>query len=209
MLSATPPVRLEGHRVTIRNMGRQDLQRMQAWHPYRDPLHSLWHLPRSTPWSSEVWAMLHNSESTRMWFAIERRADSQLIGALSLREITKPVSGRLGIRLGPDYVDQGYGSEALRCFLPYYFQTLGFAKLILDVAATNQRAIHVYEKLGFQRTGHHYRNVPKGQDLHFLEKEQYRDLRRYFRRSFGRMQLLFYDMELRRSDWEKRVQDPA
>jgi diamine N-acetyltransferase len=190
-------------------MGRQDVQRMQAWYPYRDPLHSLWHLPRSAPMSRDVWAMLHNSGPTRMWFAIERRADNQLIGALSLREITTPTSGRLGIRLAPDYVDQGYGSEALGCFLPYYFQTLGLAKLILDVAATNQRAIHVYEKLGFRRTGHHYRNIPKGHSLDFLEKGKYRDLRRYFRRSFGRMQLLFYDMELRRNDWEKRVQDPA
>jgi hypothetical protein len=38
-----------------------------------------------------------------------------------------------------------------------------------------------------------------------LDEEQYRHLRIYFRRHFGRMQLLFYDMVLERSEWEEQV----
>jgi len=205
VVSAISKVHLESPRVIIREMRREDLEQMQAWRPFRDPLHRLWHIQRRTPLSRDIWFMLHNSDPTHMWFVIERRKDSRVIGALSLREIARPVSARLGIRLGADFVDRGYGSEALYLFLPHYFHTLGFQRMLLDVAATNKRAVHVYEKLGFRRTGQHYRNVPQEQDLSFLDEEQYRHLRIYFRRHFGRMQLLFYDMVLERSEWEEQV----
>jgi diamine N-acetyltransferase len=183
-------------------MRRGDLEQMHAWRPFRDPLHRLWHIPRRTPVNRDIWSMLHAADPTRLWFTIERRVDGRVIGALSLREIERPVSARLGIRLGADFVDRGYGSEALRLFLPYYFRASNFERLFLDVAATNERAIHVYEKLGFRRINRHYRNVPSGHDLSFLDQEPYRRLRTYFRRHFGRMQLLFYDMLLERSEWE-------
>jgi RimJ/RimL family protein N-acetyltransferase len=186
-------------------MRREDLEQMQAWRPFRDPLHRLWHIPRRTPVSRDIWFMLHGSDPTRVWLTIERRVDDRVIGALSLREIDRPVSARLGIRLGADFVNRGYGSEALRLFLPYYFHNSDFERLFLDVAATNTRAIHVYEKLGFRQIDRHYRNVPSEHDLSFLEEEPYRKLRTYFRRHFGRMQLLFYDMLLERSEWEKQA----
>jgi RimJ/RimL family protein N-acetyltransferase len=205
LASATSALRLESPRVVIREIRREDLEQMQTWPPFREPLHRLWDLPRRTPLSRDIWFMVYSSDPARMWYAIERRADGELIGALSLREIVKPTSARLGIRLGADFVDRGYGSEALRLFLPHYFRTLGFERLLLDVAATNRRAIHVYEKLGFRRIDQHYRNVPKEQDLSFLDQEPYRHLRLYFRRHFGRMQLVFYDMVLERSEWEKQA----
>jgi len=135
---------------------------------------------------------------------VERREDKSLIGSLSLREIVGRTSARLGISLGADYVDQGYGSEALGLFLPYYFLTLGFQRLVLDVAATNKRAMHVYQKLGFRQTGEHYRNIPEHVDLEFLQREEYRDLWPYFRRRMGRLQLLFYDMVLEGHEWSRR-----
>ena len=191
--------------LTIRDMRRGDLEEMEAWRPYRDPLHELWHIPRRAPLSRDIWFALHSSDPSRIWFTIERRQDAKVIGALSLREIIRPLSARLGIRLGPAFVDRGYGTEALRLFLPYYFQTLGLQRLMLDVGATNRRAIHVYRKLGFRLRGRHYRNVPREQDLGLLNEEQFRELRVYFRRHMGRMQLLFYDMELDRNAWEQQA----
>ena len=197
-------VHLEGRRIIIRNMRPQDLKDIQAWRPFTDPLHALWNIPRDMSPSRDLWPMLRGSKHKRALYVIERRADGIVIGRLSLREITGHTSARLGIALGADFVNQGYGSEALRLFLPYYFHTLGFRRLYLDVAATNKRAIHVYEKLGFQRMGSHYRDIPLHHDLSLLKQEQYRNLRIYFRRHLGRMQLLFYDMKLDRSDWDKR-----
>ncbi|MBC7261213.1 MAG: GNAT family N-acetyltransferase [Chloroflexi bacterium] len=196
-------IRLESPRLILRDLRHEDLEQIESWRPFTDPLSRLWNIPRSTRLSRELWFTVHDTDPTRLWLVIERKEDGQVIGTLSLREIVRHISARLGITLGADYVEQGYGSEALRLFLPYYFRELDFRRMFLDVAAANRRAVHVYEKLGFRRTGSHYRDVPEGTDLHFLEQEQYRSLRPYFRRHLGRVQLLFYDMVLERSDWEK------
>lgn len=194
---------LESPCLIVRDLRHDDLEQIETWRPFTDPLHNLWNIPRSTPLSRELWFTLKDSDPTRMWMVIQRKSDGQVIGTLSLREIVRRISARLGITLGADFVGQGYGTEALRLFLPHYFHEMGFRRLFLDVAAANRRALHVYEKLGFQRIGAHYRNIPEAIDLRFLEQEQYRSLRPYFRRHLGRMQLLFYEMVLERSAWEK------
>ena len=199
------PTRLEGQRLVVRSMDRDDLDKMESWRPFSDPLCNLWNIPRSTSLSRDIWFVMHGNDPTRMWFAIERAADGELIGTLSLREIVERVSARLGISLGADYVDHGYGSEALRTFIPHFFHTLDFQRLLLDVAAANKRAIYVYAKLGFRQTGSHYRTIPDGTDVSFLHQAEYRDLRPYFRRHFGRMQLLFLDMALESRDWDKAL----
>ncbi|MBM4430420.1 MAG: GNAT family N-acetyltransferase [Chloroflexi bacterium] len=197
-------VHLESPRLILRAMQRPDVEQMERWRPFSDPLHTLWNIPRHSSLSRDLWFALHSSDPSTLWFAVERREDKSLIGSLSLREIVGRTSARLGISLGADYVDQGYGSEALGLFLPYYFLTLGFQRLVLDVAATNKRAMHVYQKLGFRQTGEHYRNIPEHVDLEFLQREEYRDLWPYFRRRMGRLQLLFYDMVLEGHEWSRR-----
>jgi len=185
-------------------MQHHHLEQMRSWRPFGDPLHRLWNIPRRASLTREVWFVLHSSDPTRLWFAVERRADEQLIGSITLREMVTHGSARLGISLGADYVDQGYGSEALGLFVPYYFEELDFTCLLLDVAAANIRARHVYEKLGFQYVGQHYRDVPEQENLLFLQEEEYRSLRVYFRRRFGRWQLQFCDMMLERGEWRSR-----
>jgi diamine N-acetyltransferase len=197
---------LNGERILIREFRDSDLQQMDHWRPFDDPLHSLWNLPRAHSLSRDMWLSMHASDPTRLWFVVERRKDGQVIGSVTLREMVRRRSARLGITFGADYVDQGYGSEALSLFLSFFFNELGFRQLLLDVAAANARARHLYEKLGFHSVGHHYRDIPGGQDLSFLQKDEYRQVRPFFRRHAGRTQLLFHDMALDKRDWE-RVQD--
>ena len=202
MNGTSTETRLTGDRLSLRDLTRDDLDAMESWRPYSDPVNKLWNIPRSTSLGRDLWFVMHGSDPTRRWYAIERRQDRMIIGTLSLREIDAPRSARLGIGLGSDYVDQGYGTEALTTFLPYYFHQLGFQSMILDVAAANKRAVHVYEKLGFRQTGWHYRNVPDETDLTFMQDPAYHYLLPYFRRHFGKMQLQFLDMALGRRDWE-------
>lgn len=208
MSNGGPTLHLESSRLILRDLRRPDLEEMEHWRPFSDPLHALWNIPRHSSLSRDLWFTLHSSDPSTLWFAVERREDRQLIGSLSLREIVGRTSARLGISLGADYVDQGYGSEALGLFLPYYFRALGFQRLVLDVAATNKRALHVYQKLGFRQTGEHHRNIPEHVNLEFLKREEYRELWPYFRRRMGHLQLLFYDMVLEGREWSRR-QVPA
>ena len=184
-------------------MRHGDLAQMRAWRPFRDPLSPLWNIAPSRRLDP-----LHLLASSRhakdLRYTIERRGDGQIVGRMSLRDLDDRTSARLGVRLGADFVDQGYGTEAIRLFLEYCFRILGFERLRLDVAAVNARAICVYEKMGFRRTASQYRNVPAGMDLSCLELQPYRVLLRHFRRRFGRKQLLFHDMMLECSEWEKQ-----
>ena len=202
MDGTTTETRLMGARLILRDLTRDDLDVMEQWRPFADPLNKLWNIPRSTSLGRDLWFVLHGSDPTRRWYAIERRQDQTVVGTLSLREIEAPTWARLGIGLGADYVEHGYGTEALLTFLPYYFRRLGFHRMVLDVAAANKRAVHVYDKLGFRLTGSHYRNIPEETDLTFLQEPAYRPLLPYFRRHFGKMQLQFLDMALEQRDWE-------
>ena len=48
---------------------------------------------------------------------------------------------------------QGYGAEALGLALQFAFQELNLHRVQLTVFSYNQRAIALYEKLGFRREG--------------------------------------------------------
>lgn len=85
-------------------------------------------------------------------WAIERRADSRLLGSVGLIADGARQYGSaraLGYSLGRDYWGQGYMTEAVRCVLRF-----GFDRLRLDlVSATcypeNHRSRRVLEKCGF------------------------------------------------------------
>lgn len=195
------PFHLHGEHILVRALQPNDLRQIEAWRPFDDPSHRLWNLPRSSALSREVSFMLHSTDPSRLWFAVERLCDGRVIGNLTLRDIAFRDCARLGISFGADYVDQGYGSSALGLLLRLVFDEWQFQRLLLDVAAPNERARHVYEKFGFRHNGRHFRNIPPGESLAFLSEEPYRRFRVYFRSHLGQPQLLFYDMVLERTVW--------
>lgn len=60
--------------------------------------------------------------------------------------------GAIGIAISRAYRDVGIGTEMLRTLLRHS-RDRGLTMLYLHVFATNHRAIHVYEKIGFTKTG--------------------------------------------------------
>jgi RimJ/RimL family protein N-acetyltransferase len=170
---------------------------MAAWRPFTDPLYSLWNSPSHSS-DNYIRFQAQADDPGRRWYAIEDLA-GRLIGRLSLRQISQRKSARLGITLGADYVGLGYGTDAIRTFLAYYFQELGFETLYLDVAAPNERAIRCYEKCGFEYISSHYQGTGSDGRLAFLKDEKYRDIRRFFRKKRGRNVVLFYDMKIEKA----------
>ena len=195
---------LRGEKVIIRPMVREDMEKMRAWRSFTDPLDALLN---GSQYRSDINIWFHEqaSDPSRRWYAIEDFAGC-LIGRLSLRHIVERKSARLGITLAADYLGQGYGTDAIRTFMVYYFQELGFEVLYLDVAAPNERAIHCYEKCGFKQIGSHYRGIGSDERLAFLKYEKYRHLRRFFKKKRGRNVVLFYDMKIEKKDLELQRQ---
>jgi RimJ/RimL family protein N-acetyltransferase len=59
-----------------------------------------------------------------------------------------------GIFIGnKNFWNKGYGTEALTLLLDYGFKALNFHNVLLRVYEYNQRAMRVYEKVGFKKIG--------------------------------------------------------
>src|SRR5678809_1114491 len=81
-------------------------------HPYREGV-------------AEAWISTHRehyNQGRLITFAITRRADEAVIGAISLRPHPDHDNAELGYWLGKPYWNQGYGTEAARAILRYGFE---------------------------------------------------------------------------------------
>ena len=70
----------------------------------------------------------------------------------------------LGVGVLPAYTGRGIGTALLRHALDWATR-YGYLKVRLLVIATNARAIHVYEKLGFKESGRFEREVRTSRGL--------------------------------------------
>ena len=95
--------------------------------------------------------MLDHHGRERWFFVICRLEDGRAVGSLDLHDIDQVNGGAgIGIAIGdPADTSQGYGSDALSVLLDFGFGELRLVRLWLDVYDFNERARHVYERLGF------------------------------------------------------------
>jgi RimJ/RimL family protein N-acetyltransferase len=57
-----------------------------------------------------------------------------------------------GVAIAPDYAGKGLGRALLHCVIELAHQQ-GIRRLELSTATTNERAIHLYESVGFEKEG--------------------------------------------------------
>jgi L-amino acid N-acyltransferase YncA len=60
--------------------------------------------------------------------------------------------GGLAIGIRNNYRDVGIGTQLLTCLIAQA-KTIGLEILTIEAFSTNERALHVYEKVGFKQTG--------------------------------------------------------
>jgi RimJ/RimL family protein N-acetyltransferase len=154
---------------------------------------------------SDAWYDDLVNRQAQVPYAVDN-AEGQMIGRIFLRFVNRFEGGSvLGIDFDPRFVSQGYGTDALRTFLGYYFGTLGFSKLLLSVAAYNIRARRCYERLGFRYLSSYWER--RKVEANVFGDDSYREVRPLFRRSRnGSMEVLFHTMEANRP--KPRVEAP-
>mgnify|MGYP001814064350 CR=1 FL=1 len=200
-------MKLLGPRITIRTMAPEDLDAMIQWRPFADPLYRPFDFPRQSRADHRRWFEWRRRDPSRRLYTIVNE-DREVIGSLTLRDIDRRRSARLGITIGADFVSQGYGTEAMYLFLDHYFGDMGFAMMVLDVAATNMRAVRSYQAMGCRESGLHYRPASHPSYRILQTESRYRHLRRYFQRTGAVAQVLFYDMSRTREEWRAISQSP-
>ena len=147
-----------GERVRLRHLERADLPRFVEW--LNDPEVAMGlslYLPISTDEEEHWYEQVLKSPNAERPLSIEvqQEEDWKLIGNSGLFTIDwRNRNAELGIFIGEkSYWDQGYGTEVLQLVLQHAFATLNLHRIFLRVFADNQRAIKVYEKIGFVHEG--------------------------------------------------------
>jgi aminoglycoside 6'-N-acetyltransferase len=86
-------------------------------------------------------------------FAIE--VGGALVGAIGYSEEETPDYRHAGLDLflAADSQGQGIGPEALRLLGRHLIEERGHHRLVIDPAASNERAIKAYERVGFKPVG--------------------------------------------------------
>ncbi|MFW9844092.1 MAG: GNAT family N-acetyltransferase [Candidatus Thorarchaeota archaeon] len=107
-------------------------------------------------------------------FVIETLSDNRFIGTVSLNGIDwLSKSSGMGIAIhSPQDWEKGYGTEAMQLLIDFGWNHLNLQRIELSVHAFNERAKHVYEKLGFKLWGTaHRKYFIEGEyhDTHFME----------------------------------------
>lgn len=117
----TPPPIARTKRLAIRALERPDVDEIARWRPYTDPLLLSYNLPIQSPAERDWWFLSRSGDSTRREFVVETVPNGAIgrviVGRIGLREINTQGSARLGIAIAAEYMNQGYGTEALAGFL--------------------------------------------------------------------------------------------
>ncbi len=190
-----------GERTAFRRFTRDDVDAWVSWPRHSDPLLQDYNSPHLKPRERDLWFAERAARPDHEMYAIQD-ADTHLIGRLFLRHIDRVrKSAILGVDLRSDRVDEGLGTDALRAFTNYFFEDLRQETLKLDVAAYNDRAHWVYEKLGWVRVGEHWNTYPSIFMPGVFEDPAMAPIRPFFRAGPGSVSVLHYDMDLTRQHW--------
>jgi RimJ/RimL family protein N-acetyltransferase len=189
------PIQVDG--FTIRHWSRNDLDELAAWPRYQFPDEGfVFSFKEKTPEERDR-LFRSREDRTDMMVLIIDHASHRVMGYISLQEmdwINREV-GNIGFRIEPSWCNRGIGTLVLRSVSQWCFDC-GLRKLRLDVAASNNRAVRCYEKVGFMRTREFWRDAEnlKGENL---EQPRYDFLRPHVRIEKATPQIRFLWMELR------------
>ncbi|WP_238883752.1 GNAT family N-acetyltransferase [Clostridium sp. YIM B02551] len=95
------------------------------------------------------------NDRSRIDFLICLKKSDKIVGEVVINEMDKSnrsANFRILINKKEDF-NKGYGSEAMVLALNYGFGMLNLHRIELEAFPYNERAIHVYEKIGFVREG--------------------------------------------------------
>ncbi|MBM7615555.1 RimJ/RimL family protein N-acetyltransferase [Alkaliphilus hydrothermalis] len=184
---------VRGKKTYITKLKRPHIDKMQLWGTHRNPLFYCYTFPKMNREERNYWFGRKKDSLTRKSFAIFNE-DDVLIGYISLRDINwLRRSSELGIVFDPKYMNKGYGTDALKSFIYYYFKTLKMKQLKLRVAEFNIRAQRCYENCGFATKESVYENF-EDQSLPVFENDNLKEYQRFFKKSDDMLQCNYIHM---------------
>jgi RimJ/RimL family protein N-acetyltransferase len=148
---------LVGKRIRLAALSQADIPVMARWYQDTGFVRLYDATPAMPKSEEEIKETLDDVRKNKNAFAFGIRlietdeliGDAQLDGVLWAHGVAW-----LGLGIGlREYWGQGYGEEAMRLVLNFGFMELNLHRIQLTVFAYNDRAIRLYERLGFRREG--------------------------------------------------------
>lgn len=119
-----------------------DADIMSYW--FEEPYQSISHL-------EQIYEESLKNKQTRLFILKNKEERIGFIGIFSIDWIHR--KAEFGIMIDPKHQGNGYASTGTELAMNYVFSTLNLHKLYLIVDETNEKAIHIYKKAGFQAEG--------------------------------------------------------
>ncbi len=116
---------------------------MHIPHPYPTGLAAEWISRHAANWE----------EGRSVTFAIVRRQDEVLMGAISLGFDPENESAEMGYWLGKPYWNHGYTTEAARAVIRFGFEVVGLNRIFAQYFMRNPASGRVMAKAGMQYEG--------------------------------------------------------
>ena len=146
-----------GDLLTVRSLCADDAEALNAFRlaTYRET-HFMARYPEECTSLEAVQKGLAGSESSALNFEVGAFAGTKLVGEFGVAQVRPHIKYRhravMGISVRKEYWGCGLGSYLMQLAIDQT-RTNGFEQLELGVCSDNTRAIHLYEKVGFERCG--------------------------------------------------------
>ncbi|GAF15803.1 LOW QUALITY PROTEIN: acetyltransferase [Bacillus sp. JCM 19046] len=177
---------LQSKRITLRKMESEDIP---TYHEWRNDIEVMQttnlDLDRYSVEETKqfVETVILGSQQSKTYI-LEERDEKQRIGITSLIHVDyKNRNAECIIDIGhKEYWGKGYATEALQLLLDYAFLELNMHRIALRVFSFNEKAIHVYKKIGFIEEGRSRESIYRNGDWHDIIhmgilKEEYRSVK--------------------------------
>jgi [ribosomal protein S5]-alanine N-acetyltransferase len=115
------------------------------------------------PGAAEAWIGSHGQDENAFEFALERRDDGALLGAIALRVVPEHARAEIGYWVGVPYWNNGYATEATRALIAYAFDELGLNRVYAFHFPGNPASGRVMEKAGMRFEGELREHHRKGE----------------------------------------------
>lgn len=151
------------------NVFQGDLVRLRAVEPSDAKMHYEWDLDTDAARLSYMISFPQSREAVRSWAEREGRSHGEddhfrfqivsletdaLVGTINIHTTDqRNRTFRYGIAVMRQYYRMGFGSEAIRLVLRYFFHERNYQKCNVDVYAFNEPSIGLHERLGFVQEG--------------------------------------------------------
>ena len=155
---------IESHRLLLRPFVNEDAPIVQELAGDRQVAATTLNIPH--PYEdgvAEKWISTHEeifNSGTDVIFAITRKSDEVLVGAIGLVITSSHRRGEMGYWIGRDHWGNGYCTEAAKTLLHFGFDELDLNKICARHMDTNPASGRVLQKIGMRWEGclkQHYR----------------------------------------------------